>query len=152
MTLRLWEVAVAAVMLALVVLFFVSGDPEGGFVLLALVLLGAASRARIIERPIAGSYACTRGLIGMFVTGTLFAVYVVVVILFAIAAINHWMRSDRGHGRTLMSLIVETATKRFSLRAREISIVGPSSGRVSFIGETRKGRPAKMRAFLVRRA
>jgi len=40
MTLRLWEVAVAAVMLALVVLFFVSGDPEGGFVLLALVLLG----------------------------------------------------------------------------------------------------------------
>jgi len=88
----------------------------------------------------------------MFVTGTLFALYVVVVILFAIAAINHWMRSDRGHGRTLMSLIVETATKRFSLRAREISIVGPSSGRVSFIGETRKGRPAKMRAFLVRRA
>jgi hypothetical protein len=96
MTLRLWEVVVAVIGLALASLFFAGGDLAGGVALLVFIIIGAASRARIVEQPVAGSYSRTRGIIGVVVTGTLFGVYCVVVVLFAIAAINHWMRSDRG--------------------------------------------------------
>jgi hypothetical protein len=96
MTLRLWEVVVAVVLLALAALFFVGGDSAGGVALLVLAIIGAASRARIAERPIAGSYSRARGIIGAVVATTLFLVYGVVVVVFVIAATHHWMRSDRG--------------------------------------------------------
>jgi hypothetical protein len=96
MTLRLWEVVVAVIVLALAALFFVGGDSAGGVALLVLTVIGAASRARIVERPVAGSYSRAQGIIGVVITATLFAVYAVVVVVFVIAALNHWVRSDRG--------------------------------------------------------
>jgi hypothetical protein len=96
MTLRLWEVVVAVIVLALAALFFAGGDPAGGVALLVFAIIGAASRARIVERPVAGSYSRARGIIGVVITSTLLAAYGVVVVLFVIAATNHWMRSDRG--------------------------------------------------------
>jgi hypothetical protein len=96
MTLRLWEVVVAVIVLALAALFFAGDDPAGGVALLILAVIGAASRARIVERPVAGSYSRARGIIGLVITSTLLTAYGVVVVLFVIAATNHWMRSNRG--------------------------------------------------------
>jgi hypothetical protein len=96
MRLRVWEVAAGLVVVGLAALFFAGGDPAGGVALLVLAIVGAASRARIVERPVAGSYSRAQGIIGVVITSTLLLVYAVVVSLFVIAAINHWMRSDHG--------------------------------------------------------
>src|SRR5437588_1137640 len=96
MSLRWWEWTTGVVFVLLGLLFLLSGAVAAGATFLALAIIGATSRAQIVEREIAGGYARPRALLGLVATATLFVVYVTVVVFFVIAAIRHWSRDVRG--------------------------------------------------------
>jgi hypothetical protein len=95
-TLRWWEWLTGVTFALLGLLFLRSGAIADGVTLLALAVIGAASRAQIVEREVAGGYARPRALLGFVATATLFVVYMTVIAFFVIAATDHWSRDARG--------------------------------------------------------
>jgi hypothetical protein len=64
--------------------------------MLAVVGFVAASRARVVERNVAGSFALTKGSLALARAVALFAIYLVIVVLFFVMKNNHWTRDERG--------------------------------------------------------
>jgi hypothetical protein len=96
MTLRWWEWLTGVTFALLGLLLLLSGAIAGGVTLLAFALVGAASRAQIVEREVAGGHARPRALLGLVATATLFIVYLTVIAFFVIAANEHWSHDARG--------------------------------------------------------
>src|SRR4051794_24778339 len=120
---RWWELALAVLLAGLAAIFFVADDVGGGIVLTALLVLGLASRATIVERQVAGSFAKRRGYLLAVQWIALAAIYVLFTVVMFIAAFEHWTR-DR-HGRVAVSAIAGM----LFLLAREIVRRGEESNR-----------------------
>jgi hypothetical protein len=114
---------VAVLLAGLAAIFFVADDVGGGIVLTALLVLGLASRATIVERQIAGSFAKRRGYLLAVQWIALAAIYVLFTVVMFIAAFEHWTR-DR-HGRVAVYAIAGM----LFLLAREIVRRGEESNR-----------------------
>src|SRR5947208_3275234 len=96
MRLRLGEAGLLAIPLILSVLFFLASSWVGGTVLLALSLLGAASRAEIVEHNIAGFHARSRSVLILLRMTALWVIYVLLVYLFFVMRQEHWTRDRHG--------------------------------------------------------
>jgi hypothetical protein len=88
--LRWWEVAIGVGPMLLALLFLAGGLFVPGLVLLLLLLLTAALRARIIEREVAGAHAQAKGLLLITRSLALLALYSVVLGFLLVAQRQEW--------------------------------------------------------------
>jgi len=96
MRLRWWELVVGGVPLLLAVLFIVGGLWFAGIVLFAVVVFAGASRAQILERNVAGSFALAKGWLALARASALLAIYLVLTVLFFIMKHHHWTHDEHG--------------------------------------------------------
>jgi hypothetical protein len=96
MRLRWWEAKFGIVPAALAILFFLAHEWVSGVVLLALVTFAAASRARIVERNIAGSHARTKAMLLSLRAMSLVAIYLVLTFGLWIMQQEGWGHETRG--------------------------------------------------------
>ena len=96
MTLRLWELSVAVVLLAMSLLFAVAGRFLEGTALAALVIFFIANRAGIIETSTAGGWAKTRSSLLLVQAAALFCIYALGAGLLVLAMLEHWSNDTRG--------------------------------------------------------
>lgn len=94
MRLSRWQIVGAATLALFAVVLILGGDFVSGPVLLALVVVGITRRLRIVERNLAGSYGKSRWRLGLAQTLALMAIYVAVIGIFVIAAVQHWASLD----------------------------------------------------------
>jgi hypothetical protein len=95
---RWWELALAVLLAGLAAIFFVADDVGGGIVLTALLVLGLASRATIVERQVAGSFAKRRGYLLAVQWIALAAIYVLFTSLAAERAERAGAIAERSRG------------------------------------------------------
>lgn len=94
MRLSRWETVGATTLALFAVVLLLGGDYVSGPVLLALVVLWITSRAGIVERNLAGSYDRWRWRLGLAQTVALLVIYLAVMGILVVAAIQHWARLD----------------------------------------------------------
>jgi hypothetical protein len=94
MRLSRWETVGAGTLALFAVVLVLGGDYVSGPVLLALVALWVTSRARIVERNLAGSYDRSRWRQRLAQTLALLVIYLAVMAIFVVAAVQHWARLD----------------------------------------------------------
>jgi hypothetical protein len=116
--LRWWEALLLVVPALHGLVFLLAGNVAAGVVLLAVVALVVASRAQVVERNVPGGYARARGYLNLAKAGSLFAIYVVAMVLFFIARRDHWIDDTPG-----LVAVYALATVAFFL-LREINRVG----------------------------
>ena len=93
---RWWEGALLVLPGTLALLFFLGGSLGPGLVLAALVVLAFASRAEIPERNEAGGHARMKSILLSVEATALFAIYVVIAVLFFVMWREHWARDRHG--------------------------------------------------------
>ena len=94
MRLSRWELAGALTFALFAVLLLLGGDYVSGPVLLAFVTIGVMSRLKIVERNLAGSYGRSQWRLGLAQTLALLSIYMAVIGVFVIAAIQRWASLD----------------------------------------------------------
>jgi Nuclease-related domain len=94
MRLSRWELAGAVTLALFAVLLLLGGDYVSGPVLLALVTLGVTSRLQIVERNLAGSYGRARWRLGLAQTLALLVIYLALLGVFVVAALQRWASLD----------------------------------------------------------
>src|SRR5437762_2771903 len=94
MRLTSWQTAGAAPFVLLAILLMFGGDFVSGPVLLAIVVLVLMSRVEVIEKHLAGSYDRSRWRIALAQTLALLTIYLAVLGIFVVAAIQHWASLD----------------------------------------------------------
>jgi len=82
--------------LAAAALLYVAGHWVGGTVIVSCTAFMAASRARVVERNIAGFHARTQGTLLLLRAVALFAIYVLLVYGWFVMHREHWTRDRHG--------------------------------------------------------
>jgi Nuclease-related domain len=136
--LRWWEIAGLALPLLAAGLFYASGHWVGGTVVVSAVIFVAASRARIIERNIAGFHARMRGTLLLLRAIALFSVYVLLVYGWFVMRSEHWTRDRHG-------LVAFYATAGLAIfLVRDIRQLGNEADRWLRGGETEEAVAAEL--------
>jgi hypothetical protein len=96
MTLRLWELGAAVVLIAMALLFAVAGRFLEAFALATLVAFAIANRAGIVETSTPGGWAKKRSSLLFVQVVALFSMYALAAALLVTAMLEHWSEDTRG--------------------------------------------------------